>query len=400
MKHKYVKSVVILLLVGTLLGGCSGKSANDYYKEGIKYFKSSEYEKASENLAKALEMNSERAEYFVDYGMSLIMLGKYDLAIQNFDRAILDKDNAIVKRNNKTALRGKGIAFFKSHNYTEAINQFDKALEINELSDLNMDILYYKGNAEQNAGLYKEALETYNSILDKKNSDATVYSCRALVYSKLGEYDKSLADYDKAIDLDKDNYDYYFGKYALMIEKNDIEGAALVLELASNIKVETQEDKFNLAKIHFFMGEYDTAIAELSDAFRNGFSESYYYLGQIYEKEEDYESAVNNYSLFIEDETQVKPAIVYNKIAICLIKLKKYEDALSYIQAGIQLNDINTNQALLSNEIVVYENIGKFEKAYSLMKDYLKVYPDDEEAIKENEFLKTRLAEVSTKKDK
>ncbi|MDF2587125.1 MAG: hypothetical protein K0S41_966 [Anaerocolumna sp.] len=399
MKSKSVKSVVMLLLVGTLLGGCSGKSANDYYKEGIQFFKSKEYEKASEDLSKALEMNPERAEYYIDYGMSLIMLGRYDEAIQNFDSAMLDKDNAIVKQNNKTALRGKGIAYLKSHNYTEAIIQFDNALAINELSDLNMDILYYKGNAEQSAGLYEDALKTYTAILDKKNSDAAVYSSRAFVYNKLGAYDKSIADYDKAIDLNKDNYDYYFGKYALMIENNDTEGAAEVLKQASNIKVVTQEDKYNLAKIHYFMGEYDTAISELSDAFRNGFTESYYYLGEIYEKEEDYESAVYNYSMFIDDETQVKSAAVYNKIAMCLMKLEKYEDALSYIQAGIKLNDFSTNKALKRNEIIAYEHAGKFEKAYALMMDYLKNYPDDEEAIKENEFLKTRLPEVSTIKE-
>ena len=58
---------------------------------------------------------------------------------------IMDKKRPIVQANNKRALRGKGIAYVNTHNYLEAINHFDEALSISELSDLNMDILYYKG---------------------------------------------------------------------------------------------------------------------------------------------------------------------------------------------------------------------------------------------------------------
>ena len=47
-------------------------------------------------------------------------------------------------------------------------------------------------------------------------------------------------------------------------------------------------------------------------------------------------------------------------------------------------------QVLLFNEIVAYEHLGEFEKATSLMKEYLVAYPDDELAIREFEFLSTR----------
>lgn len=396
-----LRCAVFLIIVITLLSGCSGKSAGNYYQEGLKYFNSGNYEEAQTYLAKAIEKNAERAEYYIDYGMTLIMLGQNEEAIQYFDKAILEKNNMIVNKNNKLAYRGKGIAYFKAYNYTNAIEQLDKALSIDELSDLNLDILYYKGNSQEKAGLYEEAAATFTAILAEKPSDADTFYRRALVYRKLGNYDKSLADYDKAISINHLKYDYYFGKYFLMSESEEEEGAATVLEEAANITIKTQEDKFNLAKIHYYMEDYDSAIIELSEAFSNGFTVAYFYLGDIYEKKEDYESAVYNYQMFIEDETNEKTASVYNKIGICQIKLGKYEEALSYIQTGLEFNDIFLEQVLKRNEIIAYENLGKFEEAYQLMTEYLNVYTEDEEAAQEYDFLKTRLPEASTvtKKD-
>lgn len=396
MKKFTMQNIIIILFITVLLSGCSGKSSGYYYKEGLKNFNSSSYKEAEINFAKAIEINPDRAEYYIDYGMTLIMLGKNKEALLNFDKVIMDKDNSIVNRNNKLAFRGKGIAYLKAHKYPEAIEQFDKALAIDELTDLDMDILYYKGNAQESAGAYKKAAETYSAILSKNTNDASIYNSRAFVYRKLADYKKSLADYDKAIAIDKTNYDYYFGKYFLLMESKDKEGAAAVLEQAAAIEVKTQEDKFNLAKIHYYKEDYDIATKEFGEAFKNGFASAYYYLGGIYESKKDYKSAINNYKLFLEDETTEKSTSVYNQIGICLIEQGEYEEALSYIQKGLEYKDNFMDQSLRHNEIVAYENLGKYEDANQLMAEYLSLYPKDEKAAKEYEFIKTRLPEVST----
>lgn len=396
MNKKRLKSTAVVLLAVVMLGGCGVKSAGSYHKEGLDYFESGNYDKAEASLSKALEMNSDRADYYIDYAMTLIQLGKYEEAIQYLNRIILDKDNSIVNKNNKIAYRGEGIAYFKSHDYEKAIEQFDKALAIGELSDLNMDILYYKANSQAKAGLYDKAVLTYTEILKENQSDAYTYYSRAYAYRMLKDYEKSLADYDKAIKLDNKNYDYYFGKYFLLEEQGDKDKAAAVLKMASNIKATTKEDNFNLAKVNYYMGDYDKAVSEFSEAFKNGFAEAYFYLGSIYEQKEDYKNAAYNYDMYIKEGSNITSAAVYNQIAYCQIKLEKFEEALSYIQTGLKFNDIEFNKSLKRNEIVVYENMGDFEKAGGLMKEYLKAYPEDEDAKAENEFIKTRLPEAST----
>ncbi len=394
MKCGVIKRGVIIFLSLVLLSGCSKESAGNYYKEGMDYFRSGNYDKAEKSLAKAIEINGDKAEYYIDYGMNMIQLGKYDVAITYFQKAIQDKNNLIVNKNNKIALRGEGIAYLKAHKYTEAIKKFEEALAIKESDNLNLDILYYKGNAQVKAGLYKEAAEVYTDIIKMKPGDSTSYNARGDIYRSLGEYENSLSDYNKAIDLDKNNYDFYFAKYFLMLDQNDSEGAKDVLKKALSIKGTTQKDKFNIAKIDYYMEEYDNAIVGFSEAYSNGFFEAYYYLGDIYERKGEYETAVNNYAMYIENQPAIDSAAVYNQIANCYIKLDKDKEALAYIEDGIEMNDILIMKALKRNEIVVYENLSNFEKAYSLMKTYVKTYPEDESAKEELTFLKTRLPDA------
>ena len=69
---------------------------------------------------------------------------------------------------------------------------------------------------------------------------------------------------------------------------------------------------------------------------------------------------------------------------------KGIQKALEYIQKGLEVKDREVNQALLFNEIVVYERSRDFASAKEKMQQYLAQYPADAAAVKENYFLQTR----------
>ena len=79
--------------------------------------------------------------------MSLIALGEYDKAIEQFDFVYKDRNIKAVLENNKRALRGKGIAYYMMGKGKKAINYFNQALEIDLLTELDMDIIEYKDNS-------------------------------------------------------------------------------------------------------------------------------------------------------------------------------------------------------------------------------------------------------------
>lgn len=371
--------------------GCSGnKSASDYYKEGMKQYKEQKYEEASVSLKEAVTKNPNKAEYYIDYGMTLIQVGNYEEALIQFDKAILDKDNQIVRENNKMAYRGKGIAYYDSAEYKSAIKQFKKALKITDRSDLDVDILFYLGDAQTKTLDQEGAIATYTKIIEKKANQSDAYYKRAVLKGQLGQLEDSIADFDKAISFDKDNYEYYFGKYAILLQQGDSTGAAEVLKNALAIKTESKEDYYNVAILHFYQGNNDTVKEELATALENGFTGAYFYLGEIAMKEKDYETAVSNYEQYIQNTSNLKSAVVYNQLGEAYLQLKTYDQALKTFEEGIKLNDSAIMQQLKYNEIIALEHQGDFEQAYKKANKYLKQYPDDEGMKKEIEFLKTR----------
>lgn len=390
---KKLLSTGLLILAIFLLSGCS--KAGSHYKDGMKSFFNQNYEEAAGNFALALDENPNKAEYYIGYGMALIGLEQYDEALSQFDRVIMDKKIEMVLENNKRALRGKGIAYFDMQDYEKALEQFDLALGLNVLSDMDLDILYYKGKALTNIGRFNEAAEIYTKIIDRFGEDAQILADRAYTYQNIGEYEKGLADYDKAINLESSKYDYYFGKYYLLKELNREDEAGEVLKIAEQIEVKTKDDKFNLAKIHFYQGLYDQAMTELNESYANGFVEAYFYIGEIYSQKKDYSTAKYYYEKYMEEGGKPSPQI-YNQIASCLIKMGEYEQAVSYLEKGLSNAHNDVKRVLLKNIIVAYENMGDFENAYDKLKNYITLYPKDENAIKEAVFLKSRVLDISS----
>lgn len=399
-KKKYL---VFVLFAGLLLlTACSkGESAKELYKNGNRYFKTGDYQKACEYYEKAIKKNSEKAEYYIDYGMALIKNGQITEAMIQFDKGILDKDNKIVRENNKIAYRGKGIGYFETSEYSKALEEFDKALKIKELSDLNMDILYYKSDAYQKLGDYENAMETLEEINNmKKGKDSIVLGKIAYIQQQLENYDEALKNYDKALELDKKNYELYFGKYNLLVNQGKNAEASEVLNSALAIKVKTNEDKYNLGKIYYLQGKYDEAVKELEGAIENGFNGAYYYMGTIKFEKENYKEAVSDFKKYIENEQNIKSGIVYSQISEALIKCNQYDEALKYINDGIKLNDSAVIKQLKYNEILVYESLLDFSNAYKKASEYIKNYPDDEDMKREYEFLQTRQKDNKDESDK
>ncbi len=392
MKKKLL-SMGLFFAILTMISGCS--SAGNYDRDGKKSFANGNYEDAAACFTAAIEENPNRADYYLDYGMTLIALERYEDALIQFDLAYLDKDIQMIKENNKRVYRGKGIAYYHMLQYQKAIDEFNQALNISELSELDMDILYYIGNSFMTIGSYEEAIKSYTSVLTIDAKNEIALGNRAFCFKSLGDYEKSLADYDLAISLQPNNYEFYLGKYYLMVENGDKAGALAVLEQAIELEVKNSEDLYNLAKVHYLQENYEVALSELSEGFANGFTEAYYYIGEIYRIKKDYPKAIYYYEIFI-SEGETLTSNVYNQIASCLIKSGESKEAIEYLEKGIAYNNAQTMQVLMQNEIIAYETLSMFDTAMEKLEVYLARYPEDLRALREAEFIKTRLIEIAT----
>lgn len=388
-------SIVLVLLSG--ITACS-TSAGTYNRSGEKCFKKGDYEAAVLNFSKAVTENPNRSDYIINYGMALAAEGRYEEAVEQFDKVIRNKNILLVRQNNKRALRGKGIACYGMERYKEALECFDAALEINELSSLNMDILYYKGRALIKTESYTEAVQIYSRIIDESGEDAAAYAQRAHALYKAGEYGKSLEDFDMALSLAPGSFSYCFGKYKVYLSMGDEAGAAEVLTQAASIEAGSARERFNLARVHFYQGLYKQAREEFGECLAEGFIESNFYIGESYYMEKDYSTAVFYYDKYIKDGAAGYPE-VYNQAACSKMKLGEYEEAIKYLNMGKDIGDKGLSKALRMNEIVAYEYLGRFDKALEKLEEYIAEYPDDNKAERERDFLLTRQADITSRDD-
>lgn len=395
LKHRILPLAVCMLL---FTSGCGLSSANRNYSKALDAYEKSDYAKAEEFFIKAINDNVDKAEYHIDYGFTLLQIREYEKAREQFNYVILDKDIPMVKENNKKAYRGLGISYLLDGDYKKSIEYFDSALAIQEMDQLDTDIMYYKASAMEKLGDSEEAIDLYTSILKLKPKDANIYGMRANQYRLLGNYELSIADYDKAIELDANNFSYYIGKYVTLKENNKSAEAAAVLEQAATLKINGDSDKFELAKVHFYQGKYDIAMNELSQCIEAGFTQSYYFIGEMNLMDGNYELAVDNFNRYIEEGNGVS-GMLYNQMLTCYLQLGNYEQAKVYLDKAKKLSDPSIKTSLLKNEIIYLENIGQFKEALTYMEQYLKICPEDSQAKKDYYFLKTRTQVVDVQEE-
>ena len=141
-------------------------------------------------------------------------------------------------------------------------------------------------------------------------------------------------------------------------------------------------------------GNYKEAADKFQESIdkEKNLGEAYRGLGLCYWEEEDYENASQAFGKALENGAE-ETATIYNMLGICALKMEKPEKAVYYFENGQNFPD--AGQELLKemsfNLIAAYEQVGDFQKAKEKLDAYVELYPDDERALKEQEFLNTQL---------
>lgn len=173
-----------------------------------------------------------------------------------------------------------------------------------------------------------------------------------------------------------------------MLKKKIIIVLTLILVLAAGCTSNVEEGAtlLNEEKFAEAAQKYQASIEEgkeLAESFRG--------LGICYFKQEKYEEALQAFSQALNEGTEAT-ATLYNLCGICELKIGDAGGAVFYFEEGQQFADASEEllQEMAFNVIVCYEELGEYELAKEAVDTYLEKYPDDEKALKEQEFLSTQ----------
>ncbi len=313
------------------------------------------------------------------------MIGElnYEGALEQLNLAQEDGENI------RLVDRARGIAYMGLTDYEQAAACFEEALAGSDglVQNVDFDLNFYLAAAYTKSERYSEAEDIYDAVLALRPGEEDAYFLRGNVRLVQGNYEGAKEDFDKVVVMDAKNYDRLIEIYQVLDYFGYGETGREYLQTALS-SGDKDMDKYASGRIHYYLGEYQSAYLDLEEAREKGGVESYLYLGKSYEATGDYNYAASVYNSYLEKNDG--NAEIYNQLGLCEMANGEYGNALNAFQAGMQLQNVTMMQTLSFNEIVAYEHLGDYRQASILMENYLKNYPDDAQARREYEFLSTR----------
>ena len=151
----------------------------------------------------------------------------------------------------------------------------------------------------------------------------------------------------------------------------------------------SKKDLIMKGRLYYYMKDYTNAKSCLEEAVKNGDQEGVYWQAELYWDSGNQDYAVSLYQNYLSGESPSHQD-AYERVASYQISQENYDDALATLEQGIAMGDQGSLRSLLSSEIAVYERKSDFPTAKAKMESYLESYPDDADAAREYEFLKSR----------
>lgn len=357
----------------------------------------------------------------------VLTTGDYVMTKQCTEQAIALSDKLDYKKGKADALNLLGAANMFQGNYTEALKNYEAALEIKEeMNDIaGMAAAYSNiGLVYMYTGDYPEALKNHQASLkmEKERNDkagiAGSYTNIGIVYEDIGNYPLALENHLASLKI----YEEMGDKYYIAICYTNIGN---ILEIQGNFKdaLKNHEDALeirkqvgdqrgiadsysSIGKCLKEMGKYQEALdnnmAALKIAMeidnKSGIGGIYNNIGSIYDAQGDsaknkgnvnyafnkmYPLALENFHSALKVRTEIGDkagvAATYVNIGQTSIKLKKYNDARTYLDDGLVVAKELGNKKIIRDSYFSLSALdsaqGNFAKAYEHYKLYI-VYRD------------------------
>jgi tetratricopeptide (TPR) repeat protein len=217
MKQKNALLYVFLFLflaAGVTFSQEMDPEAGKLYNEGNKLLKAGNYDGALVQYNQALNIEKDYRIYY-QRGICLKKLGNLKDAQSSFQESLK------LKSDFEGGYNALGGVYFSMGNYEEAVNNFEKVLEISESNNVknkvkkNLSLAYTKlGNQAVNEGNSKRAIEYLTKGAEISDYDAA-YLSLAKLHSELEDWDKTISASEKALEhrssVSKGGPYYYMG---------------------------------------------------------------------------------------------------------------------------------------------------------------------------------------------
>lgn len=341
-----------------------GKDAVKLYNESVKY------------QDEAIRINPNYSSSYLNRGIALGLLKRFDEAILDFD--FLEK----LEPNTHTPYYSRGLCYFEmggakdtsadvsTKNYQKAVIELSQSLIINPG---DIQALYYRALTYEKLKDYSKGIQDYSEILRLIDQNDPMYRDtyygKGVCNSNLGNDEAAIADFSRILEIDKDYINAYFERGRVYFKKKEFEKAVIEYNEVIRRRPDYVEAHYNLGLCYSNMGgEWDDrAIASFSEAlnFDPGYTNASFERGFLYYKLRKYDEAAKDYSAVVAKEPEYYQA--WYNLGLAHADSDHSEQAIEEFNRAIAINPDYVN--------------AYFEKGTALY--YLKKYKESGESYSE-----------------
>lgn len=228
----------------------------------------------------------------------------------------------------------KGIELIKKMKFEEAIEIFDKYLEIDSV---NLDAWYYKATTLHNLNQYKEEILCYDKIIEIEPNEAAWYN-KGFALGFLRRYEEAIECFKKVLELNPDDEEAWLNQGLAFYNLQKYEQALACYTKITDLNPEHKEAWYRKGMTAGALGKFEEAIRYHEKALKidPNFINALFAKGMALELLRKHSKAIVCYDKTID----IDPMFIhawYRK-GIALVSLRDYKEAIKCMEAALEID--------------------------------------------------------------
>jgi putative PEP-CTERM system TPR-repeat lipoprotein len=306
------------------------------YRKGLLFIDTNDFDNALAISKTIIKQSPDWPEGHRLQGFALFFKKQYSDAIAPLQKSLLKQPNA-------GAYYILGLTHYYRNEVEQAINQFQKALDLQPAftrARVHLALLFL------NKKRVDEAIKEAKKVLAQEDDNALAHNVLGSAYLSKGNYAEGLAELNKALELDPSLADVHIKKGLVAMKRGKSQEAESELAAAVRLKPEAQDTRRILALYYMNHNEPAKAIELLNQGIKGGSADavSYYLIGDAYLAQQKVNEATTYFMKA--KEADPKYDLAYLKLASIYFMQDKQEQAIQELRSLVE-HSPNNVQALL-----------------------------------------------------
>ncbi|UII30760.1 tetratricopeptide repeat protein [Fulvivirga ulvae] len=271
-----------------------------FYQLSRVHFEQGSFERALQNIKKAVDIKGDYAEYHFMEGMIYQKLNRPDESIKAL---LLAESMGKTSQELYKIIAEEYLRVGMSDKAREAINRLTSMKPSAESFTLKGQIMLSLGDTAQAIDNFEKSIE-----LDKSYIRPVVILADINIARNNNE--KAFYFVNHLMELDPDNLDFMEKKGNLLQRSGQLDSAVQVFKHIASVR-DDYMDLYKLSNIYYLMGEYDSSRMMAEQAFikNEEFLEARLVIARSLEKLRKYQDAIDVYELIVESDSTFNLAI-------------------------------------------------------------------------------------------